>query len=158
QYAAYNTREDKGDNIMVRKLIVLILLIVIGQATLVAHAGFHFPGTAEVDHSTFNGTAGVEGFGSNTAFSTVNLHLFTPLRGGLTAFCVNPGGNIARGQNPVIVDVSQTSPNLHPDQNGNASFSFTIPMLPSTKDAGCPSGKWSVAGLKGTLFATYTGK
>jgi hypothetical protein len=149
---------NKGGSIVTRKLIVLVLLVVIAQATFVAHAGMHFPGTAKIDHSTFIGIAEVEGFGGNTAFSTVGAHLFTPSGGGLTAFCVNPGGNIAPGQKIVAIDISQTSPNLFPDTNGNASFTFTIPLLPTTDGAGCPNGNWSVGGLKGTLFVTYTAK
>jgi hypothetical protein len=143
---------------MVRKIVVILLLVVVSQAPFAVYAGMHFPGTAAVDHSVFKGTAAIEGFGNNTAFSTVNLHLFTQPGNGLTALCVNPGGNIAPGQNTVNVDISQTSPNLKPDKNGNASFSFTIPLMPSAKAAGCPNGNWRVAGLKGALFATYTGK
>ncbi len=143
---------------MIKKVVAIFLLVVISQATLGVYAAWHFPGTAVVDHSTFYGTAEAAGFGGNTEFSVINLHLFTQPGSGLTALCVNPGGNIAPGQNLVNIDISQTSPNLNPDKNGNASWSFTIPLLPSTAAAGCPNGKWSVKGLKGTLFATYTGK
>jgi hypothetical protein len=133
-------------------------MVVIAQVTFVANAGMHFPGSAKVDHSVFQGIAEVEGFGNNVAFSTVNLHLNTTAGGGLTAACRNNGGNIAPGQNILPIDVSQTSPNLFPDQNGNASFSFTVPLLPTAAAAGCPNGNWTVVGLKGTLFATYTAR
>jgi hypothetical protein len=156
EHNTYLWLRRQGEKIVFKKLVVILLLVVLSQATLNVYAGMHFPGTAAVDHSTFYGTATVEGFGGNTAYSIVNLHLFTQPGSGLTALCANPAGNIAPGQSLINVDVSQTSPDLHPDQNGNASFSFTVPLLPSTKAAGCPNGKWQVVGLKGTLFATYT--
>ncbi len=141
---------------MIRKLVVSFLLVVISQATFAVYAAMHFPGTATVDHTTFNGTATIEGYGSTTAYDTVNLHLFTASGSALTILCSNQGGNIAPGQISLAPDISQTSPNLVPDKNGNASFAFSIPLLSNPANI-CPNSNWSVLGLQGTLFATYTG-
>lgn len=138
---------------MIKKLFVIFLLVVISQATFTVFAGMHFPGTAAVDNGTFNGTARVEGFGNNVGTSTVSLHL---AGSGLIALCAGSYGGSVPGAHPVNIDI--TSPAVNPNRNGNARFQFTIPLLPSPADAGCPANKWNVVGLKGTLFATYTAK
>ena len=142
---------------MIKKLIVGILVVVVSQTTLLVFAAMHFPGTATVSHTTFYGTAAIEGYGSTTAYDNVNLHLFTKAGSQLTILCANQGGNIAPGQITIAPNISQTSPNQVPNKNGNASFSFTIPMLTSNGAGICPNSNWSILGFKGTLFATYTG-
>lgn len=142
---------------MIRKLVVAFLLVVISQATLAVYAAMHFPGTATVDHSTFTGTASIEGFGSTTAYDIVNLHVFTNSGSPLTILCSNQGGNIAPGQITDAPNLTASSPDLIPDKNGNASFTFNLALLPNASNI-CPNGNWTVLGFKGTLFATYTGE
>jgi hypothetical protein len=145
--------KEKGHFSMVRKIVLIILLVIISQAPFAVYAGMHFPGTAAVDHSIFQGTAKVSGFGNSTDTSTVSARL---LGNGLTALCSDSYGHIAYGKYPINID--QSSPELHPDRNGNAHFTFTIPLLPTPKESGCPKDKWQVVGLKGTLYPTYTAK
>jgi hypothetical protein len=65
-----------------------------------------------------------------------------------TATCTNPGGTQAPGQNPISVTVSGSTSVLVTD-NGSAEFYLQTAAAaqPSTKQAGCPNGRWSVTGL-----------
>ena len=76
----------------------------------------------------------------------------------VTALCQNRGGNVAPGQNPVVVLVSKTSPPLAPDSNGNADVWITITDAEvsaafvagsySARDVGCPNNNWTVIGME----------
>src|SRR5215813_3215534 len=142
---------------MFKKLVVVALLVVLSQASFAVFAGLHFPVTADVSNSAiFNGTAGISGYGSNTDFVQVTLHLSS---NNLVALCRNQGGNIAPGQISESLNVTQTSPFLTPAANGNYFFQFQpVNLVPSLDAAGCPNGNWTVAGVKGTLTGNFHAK
>ena len=144
---------------MNRKLVgvlVVSLLAVLAQVTFVVHAEMHFPVTAVVVNSlTFNGTASIYGYGSNTDFVVVTLKLGPS---NLTALCENAGGKIAPGQTSVIPNLTASS-GFVPSSNGNFFYQFApINLVPSVQAAGCPNAGWTVAGLKGTLTGSYFGQ
>jgi hypothetical protein len=72
--------------------------------------------------------------------------LVTAIANGLvTSVCVNKGGNVAPGQN--VVNAQVTGQGQFPsDQNGNVNVNLVTdpPAAISAKQAGCPSGNWTV--------------
>jgi hypothetical protein len=133
--------------------LVVSLLAVLALATFVVQASMHYPVTAVVVNSlTFNGSASIYGYGSNTDFVVSTLKLGPST---LTALCENGGGNIAPGQTSVIPNLTASS-GFVPNSNGNFFYQFPpINLLPSVQAAGCPNAGWTVAGLKGTLTGNY---
>jgi len=88
-----------------------------------------------------------------------DLLVTTSVSGSAVYQCQNAGGNIAPGQNKVLVGpaTSQTSIPAGQIKNGNLTF-FTVPVVltaPSTvsaQAAGCPNNNWT--GVNPTLTTT----
>ncbi|MBZ0291732.1 MAG: hypothetical protein K8L99_04110 [Anaerolineae bacterium] len=99
-------------------------------------------------------TGVIRGLGNTTNNDVVTVLTGTAL---VSAECVNKGGNVALGRNPIEVAITIQSEPLQADSNGNASVYIRIPdpatispppVSPTPKQAGCPNGKWSVRGLQ----------
>jgi hypothetical protein len=95
---------------------------------------------------TFNGTTSVtasgdgSGFGNQPAIATLTVNasvLYT---------CINKGGNVSPGQNPVPETSSGSADLGNADHNGRGVFNFTVSFTPQAeidgKTAGCPNGNW----------------
>jgi hypothetical protein len=98
-------------------------------------------------------TASLSGLGGG------DLTLSTTVSGFAVYQCQNPGGNIAPGQNRVLVGPT-TTPTTIPGsaiKNGNLTFTtnpavLTAPSTVSGTAAGCPNGGWT--GVNPTLTTT----
>jgi hypothetical protein len=111
----------------------------------------------------------ITGTGTNSASTTCSASL-AGLGGGdlvinltVSGFavyqCQNAGGNIAPGQNRVLVGPTTTPTTIPADQikNGNVSFTtnaavLTAPATVSGAQAGCPNANWT--GVNPTLAVT----
>ena len=101
-------------------------------------------------------TASLSGLGSG------DLDINTTVSGSAVYQCQNPGGNIAPGQNRVLVG-PVTEPTTIPGsaiKNGNATlpgfnFSFSL-STPTPEQAGCPNDQnWTVTFGSATWTASY---
>jgi hypothetical protein len=87
-----------------------------------------------------------------------DLDIETTVSGFAVYQCQNGGGNIAPGQNRVLVGPS-TTPTLIPSgaiKNGNVSFTtnpavLSAPSTVSGSDAGCPNSNWTGVNPKLTV-------
>ena len=80
----------------------------------------------------------------------LNVHM----SGSLQATCQNPGGNIAPGQHPVVVEQYNELTSSTRERGTNSyEFVFDGPMdpPPSAREAGCPNNNWTVTRLSGYL-------
>jgi hypothetical protein len=98
-------------------------------------------------------TASLSGLGGG------DLTLSTTVSGFAVYQCQNPGGNIAPGQNRVLVGPTTTPTTIPGSQikNGNVTFTtdpavLTAPSTVSGTAAGCPNGGWT--GVNPTLTTT----
>jgi len=97
--------------------------------------------------------------GSLSGLGGGDLTLSTTVSGFAVYQCQNPGGNIAPGQNRVLVGPT-TTPTTIPGteiKNGNLTFTtnpavLTAPSTVSGTAAGCPNGGWT--GVNPTLTTT----
>ena len=117
-----------------------------------ARAGkFHF----NSDVSFFLGSLGMEGtlVGLGNEVAVVTLTGF----GTVKAMCENNGGNQAPGRNPISVSTEQTK-EFVTNENGNALVEIIAPdpsepefaPSPTSKQAGCPNGNWTVEIVEGS--------
>jgi hypothetical protein len=130
-----------------------VLLAVALTATAALAASPHFKKGGEP-------TCTISGTGTNSTSTTCSaslaglgggdLVLNTTVRGFAVYQCQNPGGNIAPGQNRVLVG-PVTQPTTIPGdaiKNGNVSFTtdpavLSAPSTVSGSAAGCPNGGWT---------------
>ncbi len=138
---------------MLKRLIAVLLLItVIVVAVGPVYAAIS--GVFSFGRGSLILTGVIRGLGNTNNNETV-----TVLTGRAVVFmeCVNPGGNVAPGRNPIQLSVTLTSAPLQADSNGNASVFIRIPdpatisptpVSPSAKQAGCPNGNWRVRGIQ----------
>lgn len=138
---------------MLKRLIaVLLLLTVIVVAVGPVYAAIS--GVFNFGRGSLILSGVIRGLGNTTSSETV-----TVLTGRAVVYmeCVNPGGNVAPGRNPIQLSLTLTSAPLQADSNGNASVYIRIPdpatisptpVNPSAKQAGCPNGNWRVRGIQ----------
>lgn len=131
---------------------ILLVLLALSMAALPVYAAIS--GVFSFGRGSLVLTGVIRGLGN-----TNNNEVVTVLTGTAIVYaeCVNPGGNVAAGRNPIQLAVSVQSPPLQADSNGRADVHIVIsdpatmsppPVSPSPKEAGCPNGKWTVRGLQ----------
>jgi hypothetical protein len=128
-------------------LALAMALTLLGAAAAIGAGNMHFNGGGvKIGSLIFFGT--VAGYGNEAASVDVTANGF------VTAVCTNKGGNQAEGRNFIFVSVSGSG-TFPIDENGNADVLVEVedPTLadivpsPSPKQAGCPSGKWTVTNI-----------
>jgi hypothetical protein len=143
-------------------LITLTVLLAIGMAAPAA--------LADSPHFKKGGTPTCTISGSTTSKSTTctgtlaglgmeDVQINTTVSGSAVYQCQNGGGNIAPGQNKVLVG-PVTAPTLIPSsaiKNGNLTFTtnpavLTAPATVTGAQAGCPNNNWT--GVNPTLTVT----
>jgi len=147
---------------MGRTILAVAVLFALGMTATAAYgASAHFKHAGEpvctitgssTSKST-TATASLPGLGHG------DLNITTTVSGSAVYRCPNQGGNIAPGQNSVLVG-PVTAPTTIPSSqinNGNVTFTTTAAVLtaPSTvsgAQAGCPNGNWT--GVNPTLTVT----
>lgn len=138
---------------MQRKLIsFLIAILLIAATVLPVYAAIS--GVFSFGRGSIILTGVIRGLGNTSSNDTVTVLTAQAV---VFAECVNRGGNVAPGRNPLQITVSATSAPLQADSNGNADVYIRIadpstisptPINPSAKDAGCPNGNWTVRGIQ----------
>src|SRR4051794_11987233 len=147
---------------MRRMLLAVTVLVVFGitaQATPAASPHFKKNGepTCTISGSATSKT--VQCTGTLSGLGGGDLSIPTTVSGSAVYQCQNAGGNIAPGQNRVLVG-PVTSPTTIPSgsiKNGNVSFTtnpavLTAPTTVSGSQAGCPNSNWT--GVNPTLTVT----
>jgi hypothetical protein len=88
--------------------------------------------------------------GSLTGLGGGDVVLSTTVRGFAVYQCQNPGGNLAPGQNRVLVGPSTTPTTIPGNEikNGNLTFTTNPAVLSASSttsgsNAGCPNGQWT---------------
>lgn len=138
---------------MKRRLLLFLLTVIIVIATMVpVYAAIS--GVFSFGRGSLILTGVVRGLGNTSNNETV-----TVLTGRAIVFaeCVNRGGNVAPGRNPLQLSVTVQSAPLQADSNGNAAVYIRIPdpstisptpISPTPREAGCPNGNWTVRGIQ----------
>lgn len=147
-----------------RKLVAVLL------AGLVAVVVTATPATAASPHFKKNGsptcTVSQSGSTSSTTCTATlaglgggDVHIELTVAGSATYQCQNNGGQLAPGQNRVLVGPTTTPTDIDGDavKNGNLTFTtnpavLSAPTTVSAADAGCPSANWT--GVNPTLTVT----
>jgi hypothetical protein len=109
--------------------------------------------------TTATGTSSTECTASLSGLSNEDLVIETTVSGSAVYNCQNQGGNIAPGQNRVLVGPT-TAPTIIPGdelKNGNVTFTtdpavLTAPETVTGAEAGCPNRTWT--GVNPTLTTT----
>jgi hypothetical protein len=137
---------------MQRKLLTSIVAVLIFVSTVLpVYAAIS--GVFSFGRGSFILSGVIRGLGNTDTNETVTV---LTARAIVYAECVNRGGNVAPGRNPLQISVSLTSAPLQADSNGNAGVYIRIPdpsvirptpISPSPKEAGCPNGNWTVRGV-----------
>lgn len=138
---------------MFKRLLPIFLVILVALVTILpAYAAIS--GVFSFGRGSLILTGVVRGLGNTTSNEVVTV---LTGRAVVRAECVNPGGNVALGRNPILLSLTLQSPPLQADRNGNASVYIRIPdpatisptpVSPSPKEAGCPNGNWRVRGIQ----------
>jgi hypothetical protein len=144
--------------------VTLVMLMVVSTLGLMASgasaASPHFKkgGEPVCTISGSGGSATVTCKGSLAGLGNDDLRINVTVAGFAVYQCRNQGGNIAPGQNKVLVGPT-TTPTTIPSgeiKNGNLSFTaaatLTAPTTVSAADAGCPNSNW--IGVNPTLTVT----
>lgn len=145
-------------------------LVAILAAALVAVVVTAAPATAASPHFKKNGsptcTISVSGSSSSTTCQASlaglgggDVHIELTVAGSATYQCQNNGGQLAPGQNRVLVGPATSPTDIDGDaiKNGNLAFvtnpaGLSAPTTVSAADAGCPSANWT--GVNPTLTVT----
>jgi hypothetical protein len=127
----------------------LVVLIVFCLSVLAADAGSpRFVGGISTSSGSFKAEGDLAGLG-NTNPLLVRLDAFATVQ----FWCVNPGGKIAPGRNPVYIPAPPSSDTFLVDANGKSHVTLhapdpatvlPAPVSPTPKQAGCPNGNWTV--------------
>jgi len=146
------------------KKMLLILLVpltlgIVADGALAASPHFKKGGSPVCNVSNSSGSSSTTCSASLSGLGGGDLVINTTVRGSAVYQCQNGGGNVAPGQNRVLVG-PVTSPTTIPgDQikNGNVSFTtdpavLTAPSTVSGSAAGCPNSNWT--GVNPTLTTT----
>jgi hypothetical protein len=118
-------------------LAVLAFTAAVASAAVTWKAGpsVEFNGT-----SSATATGEASGLGNQPAIATLTVE------GTVTYTCINKGGNVSPGQNPVPATGTGTQDLGNSDHNGRGVLSITVSIDPadevSGKVAGCPNGNW----------------
>jgi hypothetical protein len=148
---------------MRRVLVILasIFLAVLFVAPSASAASPHFKKGGEPtctvalsgSSSSTTCTATLSGLGN------ADVHIVTTVSGSAVYQCQNNGGNIAPGQNKVLVGPVTTPTDIPSSaiKNGNLSFTtnpavLTAPATVTAAQAGCPGANWT--GVNPTLTVT----
>lgn len=138
-------------------LLILALPLLLAAAVMAASPAFaaspHFKKGGEPTCAiTFTGTssASTTCTGSLAGLGNEDLLLNLTVGGSAVYQCQNAGGNIAPGQNKVLVG-PVTAPTLIPSgeiKNGNLTFTtnpavLTAPATVTAAEAGCPNANWT---------------
>ena len=138
--------------------LVAAMMMVTAQGAMAASPHFKKGGTPTCTIGGSGGTATVTCRGSITGLGNGDVVINTTLSGFAVYQCQNPGGNIAPGQNKVLVGPTTTPTTISGDEikNGNLTFtalgSLTAPSTVSGAAAGCPNNSWT--GVNPTLTVT----
>ncbi|MEK6273281.1 MAG: hypothetical protein AABM42_11665 [Actinomycetota bacterium] len=147
---------------MRRTLIAVTVLLAVGMAATAAQAASpHFKKNGE-PVCTITGTATsktVQCRGTLAGLGGGDLAIPTTVSGSAVYQCRNAGGNIAPGQNRVLVGPSTVPTTIGSQSIKNGSVTFTTnantltaPTTVSGADAGCPNPNWT--GVNPTLTLT----
>jgi hypothetical protein len=147
---------------MVKRALVLAVTLFAFSATAALAASPHFKhggspvcnvSGAGTNSSSTTCTASLAGLGGG------DLVIRTTVSGSAVYQCQNGGGNIAPGQNRVLVGPVTAPTTIPSDQikNGNVTFTtnpavLTAPSTVSGSAAGCPNANWT--GVNPTLITT----
>jgi hypothetical protein len=145
--------------------ILMILASVIAVTALVSSAAYaaspHFKRGGSPTCTVSSGTASKSTTCTATLAGLGNEDLLITLStsGSAVYQCQNQGGNIAPGQNRVLVGPATSSTPISADQikNGNLTFTtnpavLSAPQTVSGSAAGCPNANWT--GVNPTLTLT----
>ena len=132
-----------------RNGIFLALVLALVMVASAIAGNMHFTGGGGSWSSPVHITADVAGLGNEVAFVDATLI------GSIRAICTNKGGTSAPGRNYISASVSVSAGPFPSDSNGHAHIEFSAPVpttasfkrSPSPKEAGCPSGNWTVTGV-----------
>jgi hypothetical protein len=95
---------------------------------------------------TFNGTTSVSATGEASGLGNVPAEATLTVHGTVTYTCVNKGGNVSPGQNPVPATGTGSQDLGNSDHNGRGVLNVSASLNPaaevSGKIAGCPNGNW----------------
>lgn len=95
---------------------------------------------------TFNGTTSVNATGDGSGFGNQPAAATLTVNASVLYTCVNKGGNVSPGQNPVPETSSGSQDLGNADHNGRGVFDITVSFTPAAtidgKTAGCPNGNW----------------
>lgn len=141
-------------------LIAFLVVLLTASTALGASPHFRRGGTPTC---TISGTGTpsrtVTCSGSLTGLGNENLVINTIVSGFAVYQCQNPGGNIAPGQNRVLVGPQTTPTTIDSSaiKNGNVNFTtnpntLSAPTTVSARAAGCPNNQWT--GVNPTLTIT----
>ncbi len=134
-----------------RLLTILVAVLILVATVMPVYAAIS--GVFSFGRGSFILSGVIRGLGNTDNNETVTV---LTARAIVYAECVNRGGNVAPGRNPLRLSVTLTSAPLQADSNGNADVYIRIPdpslisptpISPSPKEAGCPNGNWTVRGI-----------
>ena len=130
--------------------VVAAMLMVTADGAMAASAHFKKGGSPTCTIGESGSTASVTCKASLTGLGNGDLLIEVTVNGFAVYQCQNNGGNIAPGQNKVLIGPFTTPTRIPGDQikNGNVSFTTDPAVLeaPSTVSgsaAGCPGNNWT---------------
>ena len=147
-----------------RRLLVILaslLMVSVFMAPSANAASPHFKkgGTPTCTVTTSGSTSSTTCKATLAGLGNEDVHIDTTVSGFAVYQCRNAGGNIAPGQNKVLVGpvVSPTDIDSSAIKNGNLTFTtnpavLTAPSTVSGTAAGCPNPNWT--GVNPTLTVT----
>jgi len=128
---------------------LFIALFAYAPSAQAASPHFKNGGTPVCQVTTSGGTSSTSCTGSLAGLGNGDVVINTTLSGTAVYQCQNQGGNIAPGQNKVLVGPT-TTPTTIPGgdiKNGNLTYtalgSLTAPSTVSATAAGCPNSNWT---------------
>lgn len=138
---------------------LLVTLLVTAPAATAASPHFKHGGTPVCTVTITGSTSSTTCTGSLAGLGNGDVDLNTTVSGFAVYQCRNAGGNIAPGQNKVLVG-PVTAPTHIPGteiKNGNLTFTtnpavLTAPATVTAAEAGCPNPNWT--GVNPTLTVT----
>jgi len=142
-------------------LLVALFIALVANAPAAQAASPHFKkgGTPVCTVALSGSSSSTTCSGSITGLGNGDVVLQTTVEGFAVYQCQNQGGNVAPGQNKVLVG-PVTAPTVIPGseiKNGNLSFTtnpavLSAPSTVSGAEAGCPNPNWT--GVNPTLTVT----
>jgi len=138
---------------------ILILVVVTAPSATAASVHFKKGGSPTCTVSTSGATSSTTCAATMAGLGNGDVDIVLTVAGSATYQCQNNGGNVAPGQNKVLVGPVTEPTHIDGDEikNGNLSFVtdpavLTAPDTVSAADAGCPSPQWD--GVNPTLTVT----